>query len=360
MLSGLVTLERQDPAAEVLIVTNGWPLPDMPMYGVFTKRQVESIVALGVRCDVLFIRGYLSPIAYAVAAVRLAALNFRRPRYRLVHAHGGESALSAGSYRLAPLLVSYCGDDLLGTSRADGSYSVKSRLRRTLLRQHARFVRATITKSHQMEVTLPSTVRGRNRVIPNGVNPALFRPIGRDSARQMLGWDRDGRVALFLGDPTIPGKRYWLAEVACARAARTFADIRLHAATNIEPDDVPVYLSAADCLILTSSTEGSPNAVKEALMCDLPVVTTRVGDVDELLAGVEPSYICDTEEELSEALVNCLSDPRRSNGRTASSRLALDQVAERVVAVYRTLAPIAISRATVPREPVAAGDPARQ
>jgi glycosyltransferase involved in cell wall biosynthesis len=103
---------------------------------------------------------------------------------------------------------------------------------------------------------------------------------------------------------------------------------------------MPVLMSAADCLLLTSSIEGSPNVVKEALMCDLPVVSTEVGDSRELLGGVEPSWVCpDRPDALSRALVECLRAPRRSNGREASSGLGLEPVAERVLALYRSLAP---------------------
>ncbi len=99
-------------------------------------------------------------------------------------------------------------------------------------------------------------------------------------------------------------------------------------------------MSAADCLLLTSSIEGSPNVVKEALACDLPVVSTDVGDARELLARAEPSWLCpDDPDRLSRALVECLGDKRRSNGREVSAQFGLEAIAERVLAVYQALAP---------------------
>jgi glycosyltransferase involved in cell wall biosynthesis len=101
---------------------------------------------------------------------------------------------------------------------------------------------------------------------------------------------------------------------------------------------MPTVMNAADCLLLTSSVEGSPNVVKEALMCNLPVIATHAGDVDELLASVELSQVvADDPAQIAAALVACLSIPRRSNGRLVSGHLAAEVVAGRVGEVYERL-----------------------
>ena len=341
--ASLLSLEHADPEARVLVVTNMWPHPEDPDYGIFIKRQVDSLIAAGLRCDVLFIHGYRSARAYGQAIRRLYAANWRRPPYALVHGHGGETAIPLRFYTRGPVLVSYCGSDLLGSPRADGTIPPSHRLRRSLLRQHSRFLSATLTKSTQMQEVLPPGLRDRNVVVPNGVDMELFAPIERDVARARLGWDRQERIVLFAADPEVERKRHWLAKGACDLAAQEIGNMRLHVANRVPPSEMPVLMSAADCLLVTSSIEGSPNVVKEALMCDLPVVSTDVGDARELLAGAKPSWVCpDRPDALSRALVQCLADPRRSNGREVSTRLGLDPVAERVLALYRSLAPESI------------------
>jgi teichuronic acid biosynthesis glycosyltransferase TuaC len=338
----LLTFERNDTRADVLVVTSGWPNEEKKTYCVFIKRQMESLIERGLRCDVLFIRGYRSPLAYPLAAFRLFCWSlFGRPhQYRLVHAHGGEAALVAAFYRRAPLLVSYLGSDLLGAPRADGVVSLPGRIRRMLFRQHSRFTARTITKSHEMEAVLPRNVRARNTVLPNGVDTGLFQPVDRGAARRELGWEANARTVLFAADPRVPRKRYWLAEAAVERARRLLPDLQFQVAQGVSPDRVPLLMNAADCLLLTSSIEGSPNVVKEALMCNLPVVACPSGDVAELLDGVAPSYVCaPTETALSEALVECLREPRRSNGREASGRLDARVVADALLAIYEELAP---------------------
>lgn len=318
------------------MVTSSWPREDDPSYGVFIKRQLDSLTAAGLQFDVLFIHGYRSPLAYPLAAAQLARLSlFPRRRYRIVHAHGGEAGVAAWFYRRAPLFVSYCGDDLLGTPQADGSFSRAARLKRAVLRQHARLARRTITKSEPMQRVLPRGVQRWNAVIPNGVDVSEFRPRPREAERGALGWDPAQRVVLFAADPAIPRKRHSLAEAACAVVRRRLPDVHLEVAAHVPAAQMPLLMSAADCLLLTSTLEGSPNVVKEAVMCNLPVVTTRVGDVDTILRDVRPSCVCEaTSEALAGGLVECLTEPRRSNGREVCGWLDARLIAERILGVY--------------------------
>jgi glycosyltransferase involved in cell wall biosynthesis len=338
-MNSLVMLEGSAGRAEVLVVTSIWPTPERPHLGIFVKRQVDSLRDLGIHSDVLVIRGDRSPLAYLDAARRLAGFGtISGRRYRLVHAHGGESALAARFYWRAPLLVSYLGSDVLGVP-GGGGVSAGWRLRRILIRQWARFASATITKSRAMEAALPRRTQRRNRVIPNGVDRSLFRPLDRDRARAELGWNPEERVVLFAADPDLPYKRHDLAVAACERAARRLADLRLEVANGVPPHRVPLLMSASDCLLHPSAGEGSPNVVKEALCCNLPVVATPVGDVPERLAGVGACRVCPPDAgALADALVRCLETPIRSNGYECTEDLDQDRVAARLATLYRDLA----------------------
>ncbi len=343
---------QRDPGADVLVVTNMWPDEERPVYGIFVKRQVESLRELGVRCDVAYLRGYVSPTAYPRAALAFLAGTLRwRGKYRLVHVHAGETALAARCFLGPPMLVSYCGDDLLGDPQDDGTIPARSRIRAGVLRAHARLFPATITKSREMHDRLSPAAQRRNTVLPNGVDPDLFAPLDHAEARQRLGWDLDERVALFAATkPDIPRKRRVLAEAACARASDALGPIRLHVSGLTPPDDMPVLMSAADCLLHTSSLEGSPNVVKEALMCNLPVVATASGDIPELLDGVDPSFVCAPDaDSLAEGLVRCLEEPRRSNGRgQLEGTLGSSAIARRLLEIYRRLDDRGVSIAPEP------------
>jgi glycosyltransferase involved in cell wall biosynthesis len=98
-------------------------------------------------------------------------------------------------------------------------------------------------------------------------------------------------------------------------------------------------MNASDCLLHPSASEGSPNVVKEALACNLPVVATPVGDIPELLAGIDDCHLCPPDaDQLAAALLSCLDPPRRSNSRDRSAPLDERRIAERLVSVYAEVA----------------------
>lgn len=336
----LVAWAHRVPDADALLVTNMWPGdPEKPVFGGFVERQVQSLLASGLRADVLYVRGHRSPLAYVVAARRLAAESVRGRRYAVVHALAGEALLSARFHVGAPVVATFRGSDVMGVPDAAGAVSRVWRVRRAAIAQVARLTQATITVSREMEAFLPASVRARNTVIPTGVDRNRFTPLPRDDARRMLGWPPGERVVLFAADPRRIEKGFPLARDVIDRVREELPDARLHvAAQDVPPDAMPAVMSAADCLLLTSTAEGSPNVVKEALACNLPVVSTDVGDVRHLLDGVRPSYVCTADvEHLARAVVACVGEHRRSNGRDASPMLSEAEVARRLMAVYTTV-----------------------
>jgi glycosyltransferase involved in cell wall biosynthesis len=105
--------------------------------------------------------------------------------------------------------------------------------------------------------------------------------------------------------------------------------------TGAPNDRMPLYMNAADVLVLASLAEGSPVAVKEALAVNLPVITVDVGDAAELIAGVEGCALVPRDAEaISEKIVGVCRSGTRARGREKIARLSLENVAKRVVEVY--------------------------
>jgi glycosyltransferase involved in cell wall biosynthesis len=318
---------------KVLFVTNMWPDPERPWYGGFVRSQAESLRELGIEVDTLAIRGYASRWAYLWAARAMAALP--AGSYDIVHAHYGHSGLVGRIQLGAPLIVSYCGDDLLGTIGANGSATPQSIAQAAVFRQLARVCTATITKSEQMAARLPACRRGRNHVIPNGVDLERFRPVPREQARRLLGWTGSEPVVLFVGDPRLPVKNFALARAAVELARKRTPGVRLHVVWGHAPDDVPLIMNAGDALLVASRSEGSPNAVKEAMASELPIVSTPVGDVEERLRGVAGCQVRPAEAgSLADALVAALQRGRCPEARRAVKSVSVAAVARRVLGVY--------------------------
>lgn len=317
----------------VLFITNMWPDERRPYFGSFIASQARSLATTGTAVDVLYIRGFLGSQSYLNALLRLPAAS-RRRSYDLVHVHYGHTAVASLGIRARPLIVSFCGEDLLGAPRENG-ITMKSRIEVSCFRQVARLATATITKSEEMERALPASLHARNHVLPNGVDLETFFPQRREEARGELGWPTDERVLLFLGNPDDPRKNVALAREAAALVVQRDPVARLHVAWGIDPGEVPSLMNAADVLLFASRSEGSPNAVKEAMACALPIVATPVGDIPERLRGVGNCFVCPpAPEPFAEALIQAMAGGRAPEARVAVEKLGLGAVADRLTAIY--------------------------
>jgi glycosyltransferase involved in cell wall biosynthesis len=263
------------------------------------------------------------------------------PSYDVIHAHYGHSAVVARLAVRRPLVISYCGDDLLGTPMPGRPWrmSPHSRALAWSFAQVSHVASATITKSREMERHLPRRVRARNHVIPNGVDLNMFSLRDRAQARRELGWSEDETIALFAGSPAVERKNYPLAERACELAAKRRPGLTLRVATGVAPEQMPVWLSAADVLVHPAWSEGSPNVVKEAMACELPIVATDVGDIAERVAGLDGCHVLPPRAEpFAEAILDAVEHKPIPAARLAVSGLSLERVARRVLDVYEQVA----------------------
>jgi glycosyltransferase involved in cell wall biosynthesis len=128
-----------------------------------------------------------------------------------------------------------------------------------------------------------------------------------------------------------------LAAAAVAEARGYFSDLRYVVLDgSAPPDEIPLYMNAADVLLVTSKTEGSPTVVQEAMACNLPVVSVDVGDVRERLEGVLHCAVVSRDPvALGAALANVLREPRRSDGRVHAGGLAVEAIAAHLAELYR-------------------------
>lgn len=321
-------------------MTNMWPSEARPAYGTFVESQMRSVAEAGVSVRVHFVDRVGKRLAYGRSALRMLMLNIEPRRVDLIHAHTGHCGVLARLQLRYPVLVSYVGYDLYGKHQPSGEVTLKSRLEALLFRALALTFDATITKSRALEAALPGSARARNTVLPNGVDRRLFRPLSRELARQRLGWPAHELAVLFVGDPNVPRKRFALAEEVCAGAQDSLADVTLRVCSGVQTREVPLWMNGADVLLLTSMAEGSPNVIKEAMACNLPIVAVDVGDVAEVVRGTRRCRVTGhSREALIVALLEVLRGaPARSDGRERTGHLALEAIATRLVRIYRRVA----------------------
>jgi glycosyltransferase involved in cell wall biosynthesis len=193
-----------------------------------------------------------------------------------------------------------------------------------------------IVKSEEMRRRLLlRNSRRRAHVSPNGVDLDRMAMMSREAARKELGLAADRRYVLFPHTAYNIRKRLDLAEATMAHLGKLRPDAELLVVYHQPPERMPVYYAAANALLLTSEWEGSPNVVKEALACALPVVSVPTGDVAERLAGLASCAMCPRDPAaLAEALHRIVDLPQSSSLRESVRTLDLPAVAERVLAVY--------------------------
>ena len=255
----------------------------------------------------------------------------------IVHANFGTmTALVCALISPVPLVITFHGQDL---NPSPGVHWLRLRASHVLSRIAARRATQIVCVSKHLRERL-SNIRDRVHVLPCGINMERFRPMQQDECRAKLGWSMDEKVVVFNAGSDPIRKRIDIAQAAFEHAKQSIPNARLHVFKgNTHPNDMPVYYGAADCLLVTSDYEGSPMVVKEAMACNLPVVSVNVGDVVERLSGVNPSIIVDQNSAaLGEGLVGILRQTCRSNGREQMHDLSEDAIARKLVSIYRLAA----------------------
>ncbi len=315
----------------VLVVTNLWPTESDPGYGSFVKAQMESLHPLGVEWDVLFIDGRRSKWDYLRAVGELRR-KLRSCSYDLIHAHFGSSGWVARLQGRVPVVVSFMGDDVLGRFTRTGRITLYGRFLRLTSSVLARLVSSVIVKSLEMRAQLRLD---RAHVIPNGVDLGIFRPMDREEARRALGLPLPTRYILFPYNPQEVRKRYDLIVAAAGLARRDIPELEILHVRGVPQERMPLYMNAADVLVLASMAEGSPNTVKEAMAVNLPIITVDVGDTVDLIGPTEGCYLVPRDAEaIAAKIVEVCRRGTRTRGREWIARLSMDKVAREIVEVY--------------------------
>ena len=316
----------------VLYVTSEWPTRENPHWVPFLKQEVEHLRKAGIKVDVFSFRGRKNPFRYMDAWLQLRE-KISPMNYDLIHAQFGQSGLISLPASL-PLIVTFHGSDLQGWINGNGRYTIQGRVMGLISRAVARKADRVIVVSNHLAKYLPNKIPAR--VIPCGIDLDLFSPEPIEKARRELSLPLGKRLVLFPANPNNPIKRYNLARDAVALLKSRF-ELDLIALCNIPHQKVPVYMNACDALLLTSKHEGSPVVIKEALACNLPVVSVDVGDVKEFISLVPGCRLCedDSPETIAAELTQVLNNSKRVEGRRAVEHLSWEITTKKIIGVYQ-------------------------
>ncbi len=240
-------------------------------------------------------------LLYAGSRGEVARLHKQR-HYDLIDAHyffpDGVAAVMLGRLLDVPVLITARGSDI--------SVMPRHALPRRQILWAARHCAAMVTVCAALrdELVALGAEADKITVLRNGVDLETFAPGAREPLREQFGIGR-GRMLLSVGNlielkgnhltiaalRELPEATLVLVGDGPARAALTelarthgVAD-RVHFAGTVEQSQLPAYYSAADALVLASSSEGWANVLLEGMACGCPAVASRVWGTPEVVAA---------------------------------------------------------------------------
>lgn len=288
-------------------------------FSPFVQEQVKSLSLLGVEFDYFGIskKGMVGYLKCRSSLIR----KIEQYKPDIIHAHYGLSGLLANSQRKIPVITTFHGSDI----HSKGFLLLLSRVCMHLSAFNI-FVSQRIYKE--------SGYAKKNYVIqPCGTDISTFCTLSQLDARQSLGWNQDEKYVLFAGAFENQVKNSALAQ----KAVSLVNGCRLIELKGYDRTEVNLLMNACDCFLMTSDREASPMVIKEAMLCGCPIVSVDVGDVKEVVSGIEGCYIVDRDPEvIANKLFQVFAFKGKTIGRDRIIQLGLELsvVAGRIQIIY--------------------------
>ena len=299
----------------------------------FVKEQGEAIRACGCEVDYFLVRGNY------VKAVGSLKAKIREFKPDVVHAHYGLSAITAELQSLVPVVTTFHNGE---------THSWYINFITSLMSLRAKHVIYVAQHIYDMVY-----FKAKNySIIPCGVPMDQCVVIDKAEARKQLGWSDDKKYIMFGGAFDNLRKNYPLLKEAVKQLKigdRTL-EIEVVEMKGLSREQCVLRMNACDVFALPTKNEGSPQALKEAMACNCPIVATDVADIKHLLGGLPGHYVLPNKrgngawwkgdehsaEELAELLKQALSFEGRTKGREQIVELGYtnELVSKQIIDIY--------------------------
>ena len=287
-------------------------------YAPFISEQVEALQKEGVQCRFFGItrKGFLGYLRH-IHCFRQEIQAFHPD---IIHAHFGLCGLFANIQRRIPVVTTYHGSDI-------NLYKVRAFSRLAIsLSAFNIFVSQKI-----LDIAHPHK---HYALIPCGVALEDYPVIDKLVARSSMQLTSDQKYILFAGAFDNGIKNAPLAQAA----VELLGGPELLELKSYSRSEVAMLMQAVDALLMTSYSEGSPQVIKEAMACGCPIVSVDVGDVKDLVSGLDGCFISSADKnEIAGALDKALQFTSRTEGRARliKKELTNSQIAARIINEYK-------------------------
>ena len=289
-------------------------------FAPFIVEQARALEAQG--CEIRFFGLQGKGIGGYIRNLPLLKKEIKVFQPDIIHAHYGLSGLCANMQRRIPVVTTYHGSDI-----NDRKALRFSKVAMRLSAWNVFVSRQTLGKAQ---------LKKKYSLLPCGVDLSELQLTEKTEARRQMHLAFDKKYVLFAGAFDNRVKNASLAQQAIENLLDD--SVSLLELKGYTREEVTLLMCAADALIMTSFSEGSPQVIKEALACGCPIVSMDVGDVKERVEGADGCYVAKTREsnELADLLRKALLFEGKTKGREKIVADGLDnrQVAEKLLTIY--------------------------
>lgn len=301
----------------------------------FVKEQGESLRKAGCEVDYFLVQGNY------VKEVKALKQKIREFQPDIVHAHYGLSAIVAELQNEVPVVTTFHNGE---------TYRWYINLLTSFFSLRAKHV--IYVAQHIYDLVFFKAKH--YSIIPCGVSLEDCVVMDKAEARKQLGWDAKKKYVMFGGAFDNLRKNYkLLAEAVECLKNEELNDIECIEMRGLSRKDCVLRMNACDVFALPTKNEGSPQALKEAMACNCPIVATDVADIKHLLGGLPGHYVLPNKrgdaawwkgdehsaEELAELLKEALAFEGRTKGRERIVELGYtnELVAKQIIDIYKEI-----------------------
>ena len=300
---------------------------------------LDGLSQEGVKIDLFHIPNGYNPTRINSIYQKLKAVS---TNYDLVHAQYGSVTGLLTSLLNKPKVLSLRGSDWHRYQGRNLKESAHSVIATSATKFGVGRYNEIIVMSHRMKQELAQVFQREIHVIPDPIDFELFCKMDRFECREKLFGDKGCREPWILFNTllrTNPVKQPALAEEVVLKVKTAFPGLKMKVATNIKYNEMPIFINACNAVLCTSTHEGWPNSVKEALACDIPFVSTDVSDLSTIANRTENCFVCnDDPDELAESLIQTLRVEENRSGTNLADeirQMSIQETARQILSVYR-------------------------
>lgn len=216
-------------------------------------------------------------------------------------------------------------------------------------------------KSKQHFIKKYPWIKKKIIVIPIGVNTQNFFPTNKKYMREKYGFSASDKILIFVGrlekeknitflisSFKIVKEKIPSAKLLLIGSGRDTEKLKLYVKNKHIPDVIfwgevsntiiPALMNCADIFVFASLYEGSPTVIKEALSCNIPVVSVDVGDVKSVIKNINHCYIAQRNiEDFALKIITLLSNDEPKEINKKIHKFSNDNVFKKTLDIYNSL-----------------------